>query len=140
MKKFGIINGPNLNLTGKREPEIYGNTTFDEYIEELKIKFNQTELYYFQSNIEGEIINKIHEWGNTLDGIVLNAGAYSHTSIAIADSVKAVKSKVIGVHISNIYQRETERHTDLLLGACIGNISGLGLDGYKLALEYLSGL
>ncbi|MCC6721906.1 MAG: 3-dehydroquinate dehydratase [Bacteroidia bacterium] len=140
MKKFGIINGPNLNLTGKREPEIYGNTTFDEYIEELKIKFNQTEIYYFQSNIEGEIINKIHEWGNTLDGIVINAGAYSHTSIAIADSVKAVKSKVIGVHISNIYQRETERHTDLLLGACIGNISGLGLDGYKLALEYLSGL
>ena len=141
MKKTGIINGPNLNLTGKREPEIYGNKTFDEMLAEFKSIFgNQTELHYFQSNIEGEIINKIHEWGNTFDGIVLNAAAYSHSSIAIADAVRSVNSPVIGVHLSNIYKRENERHTDLLLGACRGNISGLGLTGYKLAVEFLLSL
>lgn len=138
MKKTGIINGPNLNLTGKREPEIYGNQSFEQIIEELKTTFGiQTEILYFQSNIEGEIINKIHEWGFDFAGIVLNAGAYSHTSIAIADAVKSIKTPVIGVHISNIYNRETERHTDMLLGACKGNISGLGTEGYKLAIEYI---
>ena len=141
MKKIGIINGPNLNLTGKREPDIYGTKTFEELIAELKSEFaSQMELQYFQSNIEGEIINKIHEWGSGFCGIVLNAGAYSHTSIAIADAVRSIKTPVIGIHISNIYNRETERHTDLLLGACKGNISGLGLAGYKLAIEFLINL
>lgn len=138
MKKTGIINGPNLNLTGKREPEIYGNKSFDELLADFKSIFGQhTEIHHYQSNIEGDIINKIQEWGFDFDGIVLNAGAYSHTSIAIADAVKSIKTPVIGVHISNIYKRESERHTDLLLGACKGNISGLGMEGYKLAIEYL---
>ncbi|NUM32003.1 MAG: 3-dehydroquinate dehydratase [Bacteroidetes bacterium] len=141
MKKTGIINGPNLNLTGKREPEIYGKNSFDELLIELKSRFElQTEIFYFQTNIEGELINKIQEWGFYFDGIVLNAGAYSHTSIAIADAVKSIKSPVIGVHLSNIYNRENERHTDLLLGACKGNISGLGFAGYKLAIEYIISL
>lgn len=138
MKKIGIINGPNLNLLGKREPEIYGDKSFEDYFKELKSQFkNKAELHYFQSNIEGELINKIQEWGFELDGILLNAGGYSHTSIAIADAVKSVKSTVIGIHISNIYNRETARHNDLLLGACKGNISGLGLEGYELGLRHL---
>ena len=138
MKKIGIINGPNLNLLGKREPEIYGKTSFEEYLNELKNEFkDEIELHDYQSNIEGEIINKIQEWGFTMDGIILNAGGYSHTSIAIADAVKSIKACVIGVHISNIYNREIPRHHDLLLGACRGNISGLGLEGYALALRYL---
>lgn len=137
MKKIAIINGPNLNLLGKREPEIYGENSFNTYFDALKDEFKlQAELCYYQSNVEGELINLIQDWGYKLDGIILNAGAYSHTSIAIADAVKAVKCPVIGVHISNIYNRETERHTDLLLGACKGNISGLGLDCYKMALRY----
>ena len=138
MKKIGIINGPNLNLLGKREPEIYGSTSFEEYFAELKNRFiEKAELLYFQSNIEGELINKIQEWGFTLDGILLNAGGYSHTSIAIADAVKSIKTPVIGIHISNIYNRESPRHNDLLLGACAGNISGLGLEGYGLGVRYL---
>lgn len=139
MKKIGIINGPNLNLLGKREPDIYGDKSFEDFFSELKTQFEgKVELYYFQSNIEGELINKIQEWGFDLDGIILNAGGYSHTSIAIADAVKAIKTPVIGVHISNIYNREIARHNDLLLGACLGNISGLGLEGYKLALGYFA--
>ncbi|MFM9944728.1 MAG: type II 3-dehydroquinate dehydratase [Bacteroidia bacterium] len=138
MKKIGIINGPNLNLLGKREPEIYGDKSFEEFFDELKSQFKEkTELVYFQSNIEGELINKIQEWGFELDGILLNAGGYSHTSIAIADAVKSIKTPVIGIHISNIYNRETPRHSDLLLGACKGNISGLGLGGYELGVRYL---
>ena len=138
MKKIGIINGPNLNLLGKREPEIYGHTSFEDYFDKLKNQFKEmAELVYFQSNIEGELITKIQEWGFELDGILLNAGGYSHTSIAIADAVKSVKSTVIGIHISNIYNRETARHNDLLLGACKGNISGLGLEGYELGLRHL---
>ena len=138
MKKIGIINGPNLNLLGKREPEIYGNKSFEDYLNELKSQFkDKAELVYFQSNIEGELITKIQEWGFDFEGILLNAGGYSHTSIAIADAVKSITTPVIGIHISNIYNRETARHTDLLLGACKGNISGLGLEGYKLAIAYL---
>ena len=138
MKKIAIINGPNLNLLGLREPEVYGSKTFERFFEELKMEFDKiTELHYFQSNVEGELIDKIQEWGFTLGGIVLNAWAYSHTSIALADAVKAITSPVIGVHISNIYKRETERHTDLLQGACLGNISGLGLESYALALQFL---
>lgn len=140
MKKIGIINGPNLNLLGKREPEIYGDKSFDEYFDELKNTFkDKAELVYFQSNLEGELITKIQNWGFELDGILLNAGGYSHTSIAIADAVKSIKSPVIGIHISNIYNRETARHHDLLLGACKGNISGLGLEGYELGVTYLIG-
>ncbi len=138
MKKIGIINGPNLNLLGKREPEIYGDKSFEDYFKELKSQFKDTTVvHYFQSNIEGELINKIQEWGFEMDGILLNAGGYSHTSVAIADAVKSIKSPVLGIHISNIYNRETARHHDLLLGACKGNISGLGLEGYKLGLLYL---
>ncbi len=123
---------------GKREPEIYGTTSFEDYFKELKNQFdNKVELHYYQSNVEGELITKIQEWGFELDGILLNAGGYSHTSIAIADAVKSIKSPVIGVHISNIYNRETARHHDLLLGACKGNISGLGLEGYELGVTYL---
>jgi len=123
---------------GKREPEIYGTNTFEDYLKVLKFLFNhKVELLYFQSNIEGELINKLQEWGFDLDGIIFNAGAYSHTSIALADAVKAISVPVIGVHISNIYNREAERHTDLLQGACKGNISGLGLEGYRLALDFL---
>ena len=140
MKKIGIINGPNLNLLGKREPEIYGTTSFEDYFKELKNQFdNKVELHYYQSNVEGELITKIQEWGFELDGILLNAGGYSHTSIAIADAVKSIKSPVIGIHISNIYNRETARHHDLLLGACKGNISGLELEGYELGVRYLVG-
>lgn len=124
---------------GKREPDIYGDKSFEDFFSELKTQFEgKVELYYFQSNIEGELINKIQEWGFDLDGIILNAGGYSHTSIAIADAVKAIKTPVIGVHISNIYNREIARHNDLLLGACLGNISGLGLEGYRLALGYFA--
>jgi 3-dehydroquinate dehydratase-2 len=138
LKKIGIINGPNLNLLGKREPEIYGTTSFEDYFKELKNQFdNKVELHYYQSNVEGELITKIQEWGFELDGILLNAGGYSHTSIAIADAVKSIKAPVIGIHISNIYNREEARHHDLLLGACKGNISGLGLEGYELGVTYL---
>ncbi len=137
MKKIGIINGPNLNLLGKREPEIYGNKSFEAYFNDLQKRFtDKAELIYFQSNIEGELITKIQEWGFILDGILLNAGGYSHTSVAIADAVKSIQTPVVGIHVSNIYNRETARHHDLLLGACKGNISGLGLDGYKLAIEF----
>ena len=137
--KIAIINGPNLNLTGKREPQWYGNTDFDAFLKLAGDKFPQAELHYFQSNIEGEIIDFIQKTGLDLaySGIVLNAGAYAHTSIAIADAVSAVKTPVIGVHLSNIYKREAERHIDLLSAACIGNISGFGLSGYELAISYL---
>ena len=139
MKKIGILNGPNLNLLGKREVEIYGEKSFENYFTELKNRYhNLAELNYNQSNIEGELIDKIQAWGfGEMDGIILNAGAYSHTSIALADAVKSIKTPVIGVHLSNIYNREIERHTDLLLGACLGNISGFGLESYDLALKFL---
>lgn len=136
MMKIYIINGANLNLLGKREPEIYGYQTFEEYFEKLKQKFEHLDLHYFQSNIEGELINKIHEIGFEADGIILNAGAYTHTSIALADAIRAIKSPVIEVHISNIFARESFRQHSYISAVSVGIISGLGLYGYDLALSY----
>jgi len=133
--KIQIINGPNLNLLGKREPKIYGNTSFDEYLKILHELFDDSIIEYFQSNIEGEIINKIQEIGNKYDGIIINAGGYTHTSVAIADAVASVDCKTIEVHISNIANREEYRHTSLLRPKCAGSIIGFGLDGYRLAIE-----
>ena len=135
MKKIIIINGPNLNLLGKREPETYGNKTFDSYLKELVAEFPNMELNSFQSNVEGEIINKIQETGFSLDGIVLNAGGYTHTSVAIADAIAAIKTPVIEVHISNVYAREEYRHQSLMAKNCKGVIAGFGLDSYKMAIN-----
>ena len=135
MKKIIIINGPNLNLLGKREPETYGNKTFDSYLKELVAEFPSMELNSFQSNVEGEIINKIQETGFSLDGIVLNAGGYTHTSVAIADAVASVETPVIEVHISNVYAREEYRHQSLMAKSCRGVIAGFGLDSYKMAIR-----
>jgi 3-dehydroquinate dehydratase II len=135
MKRIQIINGPNLNLLGKREPGVYGNLSFEEYFENLKSRFNDYELLYFQSNSEGEIIDKIHEVGFSLDGIILNAGAYTHTSVAIADAIRSVTSPVVEVHISNVFKREAFRHHSFLSEACKGCIVGFGLDSYRLAIE-----
>lgn len=134
--KIGIINGPNLNLLGKREPEVYGNKTFEDYLNELKANYPKAEIHYFQSNVEGELINKLHELGFTFNGIILNAGAYTHTSVAIADAIAAIKTPVIEVHISNIFAREDFRHVSYMGAKCVGSISGLGLKGYELALDY----
>lgn len=135
MKRILIINGPNLNLLGKREPGVYGNQSFEVYFEELKVKYPQAELLYFQSNHEGEIIDKIHEAGFTLDGIILNAGAYTHTSVAIADAIRSVTTPVIEVHISNVFKREAFRHHSYLSEACKGCIVGFGMDSYRLAVD-----
>ena len=135
MKKIIIINGPNLNLLGKREPETYGNKSFDSYLKELEVEFSFLELTSFQSNVEGEIINKIQETGFSLDGIVLNAGGYTHTSVAIADAIAAIKTPVIEVHISNVYAREEYRHQSLMAKNCKGVIAGFGLDSYKMAIN-----
>ncbi|GIM54172.1 type II 3-dehydroquinate dehydratase [Capnocytophaga cynodegmi] len=132
--KIAIINGPNLNLLGKREPEIYGNQTFEQFFYNLQKKYPKVELIYFQSNIEGEIINKIHEIGFDFDGIILNAGAYTHTSIAIADAIKSVQSPVIEVHISNTFARETFRHQSYISPVSSGIILGFGMKSYELAL------
>ena len=138
MKKILIINGPNLNLLGVRETSIYGNQSFKEYFNSLHEKYgNQVELAYFQSNIEGELINKLHEVGFNYDGIILNAGAYTHTSIAIADAIAGINTPVIEVHISNVHARENFRHHSYLSKNCQGIIVGMGLKGYELALHYL---
>jgi 3-dehydroquinate dehydratase-2 len=134
MKKIIIINGPNLNLLGKREPETYGDKSFDSYFKELELDFPEMELTSFQSNVEGEIINKIQETGFSLDGIVLNAGGYTHTSVSIADAIAAIKMPVIEVHISNVYAREEYRHQSLMAKNCKGVIAGFGLDSYKMAI------
>ena len=134
MKKIIIINGPNLNLLGKREPQTYGNKSFDSYMQELIAEFTDLDLTSFQSNVEGEIINKIHEVGFSLDGIVLNAGGYTHTSVAIADAIDAVETPVLEVHISNVYAREEYRHQSLMAKNCKGVIAGFGLDSYKMAV------
>ena len=134
MKKIVIINGPNLNLLGKREPEIYGDKTFEVYLEELKKQFPDILLDYFQSNSEGEIIDKLHQTGFSSDGIVLNAGAYTHTSLAIADAIRSIKTPVVEVHISNIFARETYRRHSFLSEACKGCIVGFGMDSYRLAV------
>lgn len=135
MKKILIINGPNLNLLGKREPEIYGKQTFEEYFQTLQQIFAEVELHYFQSNHEGALIDKIHEVGFSYDGIVLNAGAYTHTSIAIADALSGIKTPTIEVHISNVHARESFRHHSYLSSRCRGVIVGLGLKGYELAVR-----
>ncbi|HCI56411.1 MAG TPA: type II 3-dehydroquinate dehydratase [Bacteroidales bacterium] len=138
--KIQIINGPNLNLLGKREPEKYGLQSFDEYLDFLRNKYPSLVIDYYQSNVEGEIINKIHEVGFTYDGIIINAGGYTHTSVAIADAVAAVKCPVIEVHITNIAGREEFRHNSLVGRYCRGSIIGLGFDGYRLAVEALINL
>lgn len=137
--KIIIINGPNLNLLGKREPEVYGNTTFAVYFEELKKKFPQVELEYYQSNIEGELIGKIQEAGFDYDGIVLNAAAYTHTSVGLGDAVKAVTTPVVEVHISNTHQREAYRHVSYISPGAKGVILGFGLQSYDLAIQSFIG-
>ena len=133
--KIQIINGPNLNLLGKREPKIYGNTDFDRYFASLQPLFPSVELSLFQSNLEGEIIDKLQEVGFSFDGIILNAGGYSHTSVAIHDCIKAISSPVVEVHISNIYAREEFRHHSLISSVCRGTICGFGLNSYQLAIR-----
>lgn len=132
-----IINGPNLNLLGKREPDVYGNVSFESYFNDLKKEFPQFTISYYQSNVEGELINKLHEVDATYDGIILNAGGYTHTSVALADAIAAIDTSVIEVHISNIFAREEYRHVSLIAKHCRGTISGFGLMGYKLALNSL---
>ncbi|MEO6850525.1 MAG: type II 3-dehydroquinate dehydratase [Mucilaginibacter sp.] len=130
-----IINGPNLNLLGIREKSIYGETSFDDYLDGLRKRYTNITINYYQSNVEGEIINKLHEVGFSYDGIALNAGAYTHTSVAIGDAIAGIKSPVIEVHISNVYKREEFRHKSLLAANCKGVIAGFGLDSYRLAIE-----
>lgn len=133
--KILILNGPNLNLLGTREPGIYGSSSFDTYLPDLQKRFPQVEISYFQSNIEGEMINKMQEVGFTFDGIVLNAGAYTHTSVALHDCIRSLKCPVIEVHISNVHAREEFRHKSMISSACKGVIAGFGLDSYRLAIE-----
>lgn len=135
--RIQIINGPNINLLGKREPSIYGSVTFEDYLVDLRSKYPEIEIGYYQSNIEGELIDKIQEVGFDVDGIVLNAGAYTHTSIALQDAIRSVTSPVIEVHISNVHKREEFRHTSMIAVACVGVICGFGLDSYRLAVEAL---
>lgn len=130
-----IINGPNLNLLGRREPEIYGSNSFEAYLDELRKKIPDVNIDYHQSNIEGELINKMQEVGFTYDGIVLNAGAYTHTSIALQDCIRSLKAPVVEVHISNVHKREEFRHKSMISCACLGVICGFGLDSYRLAIE-----
>ena len=135
-----IINGPNLNLLGVREKSIYGDSSFEDYLTDLRKRYTNITINYYQSNVEGEIINKLHEVGFSADGIVINAGAYTHTSVAIGDAIAGIKTPVIEVHISNVYKREEFRHKSLLAANCKGVIAGFGLDSYRLALEnFLNG-
>ena len=138
-RRIEIINGPNLNLTGIRQPEIYGTVTMEQMVAGLRERFPQAEIGYYQSNVEGEIINRLHEVGFSADGIVLNAGGYSHTSVAIHDAIAAITSPVIEVHISNIFAREEYRRHSLLSDVCKGVVCGLGLEGYRFAVEALLG-
>ena len=133
--KILVLNGPNLNLLGTREPTVYGNSTFADYYKKLTAMYPNVEFGYYQSNIEGELIDKIHEVGFSFDGIVLNAGAYTHTSIALLDAIKAVTTPVIEVHISNVHKREEFRHKSMISAGCRGVICGFGLDSYRLAVE-----
>lgn len=135
--RIQIINGPNINLLGKREPYIYGAVSFEDYLVTLRALYPDVQIDYYQSNIEGEMINKIHEIGFSYDGIVLNAGAYTHTSIALQDAIRAVTTPVIEVHISNVHTREEFRHKSMISCACMGVICGFGLDSYRLAMEAL---
>lgn len=135
--KILILNGPNLNLLGVREPEIYGSRHFEEYLEYLRGKYKNVNIEYEQSNIEGELIEKIHEAGFTCDGIILNAGGYTHTSVALADAVAAVTAPVVEVHISNVARRESFRHTSFLSAVCVGTITGFGMNSYELGIQAL---
>lgn len=138
--RIEIVNGPNLNLLGVREPEVYGGLGFGDYLADLRASFPELEIGYYQSNVEGELINHLHAVGFSADGILLNAGGYTHTSVAIADAVAAISCPVIEIHISNIYAREEFRHKSLLAPRCVGLVCGLGLEGYRLGLRYFSGL
>lgn len=135
--KIQIVNGPNLNLLGVREPGIYGSDSFESYLPKLREQYPEVEIEYYQSNVEGELINKIQEVGFSFDGIVLNAGAYTHTSIALHDCIRAIKCPVVEVHISNVHQREEFRHHSFISAACKGVICGFGLNSYRLAIEGL---
>ena len=135
--KFMVINGPNLNLLGTREKSIYGEHSFEEYLEQLKVSFPEVQLDYFQSNVEGELINKLHEVGFDYQGVVLNAGGYTHTSVALSDAIAAIETPVVEVHISNVHARESYRHQSLISKNCVGVIAGFGMDSYRLALSYL---
>jgi len=137
MMKIQIINGPNLNLLGTREPEIYGGKTFEAYLEELRKEYPQIQIAYFQSNVEGLLIDKLQEVGFSYDGIILNGGAYTHTSVALQDAIRSIKTPVVEVHISNVFQREEFRHHSYLSPVCKGVICGFGMDSYRLALEAL---
>ena len=135
--KILIINGPNLNLLGRREPDIYGHASFDDYLQQLRQRYPEVELHYYQSNVEGLLIDEMQRVGFHFDGIVLNAGAYTHTSVALHDCIRSITCPVIEVHISNVHQREAFRHTSLINAACKGVICGFGLDSYRLAVEAL---
>ncbi len=135
--KLLVVNGPNLNLLGKREPGIYGADSFESYLETLRAAYPHIEIEYYQSNIEGEMINKLHERGFDYQGIVLNAGAYTHTSVALHDAIRAIPAPVVEVHISNVHTRESFRHTSMISAACKGVICGFGMDSYRLAVEAL---
>jgi len=137
-RKIRIINGPNLNLLGTREPDIYGQKSFEQQFEEFQKEFSMLELDYFQSNVEGELINSLHEAAREKDGVILNAGAYTHTSVALGDAIKAIDIPVIEVHISNIFSREDFRHVSYIAPYCIGSIMGFGMDSYRLALKHFA--
>lgn len=139
MKKILIVNGPNLNLLGVREPSIYGYDSFESYMPQLRADFPDVKIKYYQSNVEGELINKLQEVGFEYDGIVLNAGAYTHTSIALLDCIRSLRCPVVEVHISNVHAREEFRHKSMISAACLGIICGFGLAGYKMAIEGLLG-
>jgi 3-dehydroquinate dehydratase-2 len=140
LMKIQIINGPNLNLLGTREPGVYGSKSFDQYYTELEAQFPEIKLSYYQSNVEGELINKLHETGFSFDGIIINAGGYTHTSVALADAIAAITTPVVEVHVSNIYAREEYRHVSLTGKNCKGVLTGFGLDGYRLAIQsFLAG-
>jgi 3-dehydroquinate dehydratase-2 len=137
--RIQIINGPNLNLLGKREPSVYGTTSFEDYLHKLRIKYPDVELAYFQSNMEGELINCIQTVGFEVDAVILNAGAYTHTSIALHDAIRSITAPVIEVHISNVHSREPFRHQSMIAAACKGVICGFGMDSYRLAVEAILG-
>jgi 3-dehydroquinate dehydratase-2 len=136
--KLSIINGPNLNLLGTREPEIYGNKSFDAYLEEIRKKYPAIAFHYFQSNVEGELITRIQQEDSNTDGIILNAGGYTHTSVALADCIASIKVPVVEVHISNLFNREEFRHSSLVARSCKGTVCGFGLEGYELAILYFA--
>ena len=137
MKRIEIINGPNLNLTGRREPEVYGTTTMEEYLDGLRSRFHEVEISYYQSNVEGELIDHIQQVGFACDGMIVNFGGYSHTSVALRDALLAVPAPKVEVHLSNLFAREEYRHHSFVTSACRGMICGLGLQGYELALRAL---